>query len=106
MIKRVRGGSIEDLKLRREGEQERKPEYILTDVLQVWFQAIPLVGGLKETVPSVITRPHAQARDRFFNILKRVYGGEINMFIQAHINHISKVEFFLVFHAAYEQSMT
>jgi hypothetical protein len=35
MIKRVRGGSIEGLKLRREGEQERGPEYILTDALQV-----------------------------------------------------------------------
>jgi hypothetical protein len=33
MIKRVRGGFIKDLKLRREGEQERGPEYILTDVL-------------------------------------------------------------------------
>jgi hypothetical protein len=35
MIRRVRGGSIKDLKLRREGEQERGPEYILTDALQV-----------------------------------------------------------------------
>jgi hypothetical protein len=35
MIRRVRGGSIEDLKLKREGEQERGPEYILTDALQV-----------------------------------------------------------------------
>jgi hypothetical protein len=33
MIKRVRGGSIKDLKLRMEGEQERGLEYILTDVL-------------------------------------------------------------------------
>jgi hypothetical protein len=33
MAQRVRGGSIKDLKLRREGEQENKPEYILTDVL-------------------------------------------------------------------------
>jgi hypothetical protein len=33
MIKRVRGSSIEDLKLRREGEQERGPEYILIDAL-------------------------------------------------------------------------
>jgi hypothetical protein len=45
MIRRARGGSIEDLKLRREGEQERGSEYILTDVLQVWFQARPLAGG-------------------------------------------------------------
>jgi hypothetical protein len=35
MIRRVRGGSIEDLKLRREGKQERGPEYILMDALQV-----------------------------------------------------------------------
>jgi hypothetical protein len=33
MIKRVRGGSIEDLKLRREGEQERGLEYILINAL-------------------------------------------------------------------------
>jgi hypothetical protein len=33
MIKRARGSSIEDLKLRREGEQERGPEYILTNAL-------------------------------------------------------------------------
>jgi hypothetical protein len=33
MIKRVRGGFIKDLKLRREGEQERGLEYILIDVL-------------------------------------------------------------------------
>jgi hypothetical protein len=33
MIKRVRGGSIKDLKLRREGEQERRPEYILINAL-------------------------------------------------------------------------
>jgi hypothetical protein len=46
MIKRARGSSIKDLKLRREGEQERGSEYILMDILQVWFQARPLVGGL------------------------------------------------------------
>jgi hypothetical protein len=33
MIRRVRGGSIEDLKLKREGEQERGLEYILTNAL-------------------------------------------------------------------------
>jgi hypothetical protein len=33
MIKRVRGGSIKDLKLRREGEQERGLEYILINTL-------------------------------------------------------------------------
>jgi hypothetical protein len=46
MIRKVRGSSIKDLKLRKEGEQEKKLEYILTDVLQVWFQAIPFAGGL------------------------------------------------------------
>jgi hypothetical protein len=35
MIRKARGSSIEDLKLRRKGEQEKLPEYILTDVLQV-----------------------------------------------------------------------
>jgi hypothetical protein len=33
MIRRARGSSIKDLKLRREGEQERGPEYILMDML-------------------------------------------------------------------------
>jgi hypothetical protein len=33
MIRRARGSSIEDLKLRRKGEQERGLEYILIDVL-------------------------------------------------------------------------
>jgi hypothetical protein len=33
MIKRARGSSIKDLKLRREGEQERGLEYILTNAL-------------------------------------------------------------------------
>ena len=43
---------------------------------------------------------------RFFNALKRAYRQEINIFIRAHINHITKIEFFLAFHAAYNQSMT
>jgi hypothetical protein len=42
----------------------------------------------------------------FFSPLKKAYGKEINMFIQAHINNITKIEFFLGFHAAYTQSMT
>ena len=33
MIKRIKGGFIKDLKLRRKGEQERRPEYILINVL-------------------------------------------------------------------------
>jgi len=33
VIKRARSGTIEDLKLKKEGEQEKKSEYILTDVL-------------------------------------------------------------------------
>jgi hypothetical protein len=42
----------------------------------------------------------------FFSVLKRAYGREINTFIRAHINHITKVEFFLAFYAAYKRSMT
>ena len=35
-----------------------------------------------------------------------MYGRQIETFIKAHINHITKVEFFLAFHAAYNQSIT
>jgi hypothetical protein len=41
-----------------------------------------------------------------FSVLKRSYGLQIEHFIKAHINHISKVEFFIEFKAAYEQSIT
>jgi hypothetical protein len=41
-----------------------------------------------------------------FSVLKRMYGRQIETFIKAHINHITKVEFFLAFHAAYNQSIT
>lgn len=41
-----------------------------------------------------------------FSVLKRAYSCQIEMFIKAHINHITKVEFFLAFKAAYIQSMT
>ena len=39
-------------------------------------------------------------------MLKRAYGRQIESFIEAHINHITKVEFFLAFSTAYKQSMT
>ena len=42
----------------------------------------------------------------FFSPLKRAYSREIELFIKAHINHITKVEFFLAYHAAYRASMT
>ena len=42
----------------------------------------------------------------FFSVLKRAYGREINTFIRAHVNHITKVAFFLAFSAAYKRSMT
>jgi hypothetical protein len=41
-----------------------------------------------------------------FSVLKRMYGRQIETFIKAHINYITKVEFFLAFHAAYNQSIT
>jgi hypothetical protein len=40
------------------------------------------------------------------SVLKRSYGLQIEHFIKAHINHISKVEFFIAFKAAYEQSLS
>jgi hypothetical protein len=39
-------------------------------------------------------------------VLKRAYGRQIETFIKAHINHITKVEFFLAFQTAYIESMT
>ncbi|APA10615.1 hypothetical protein sscle_06g053850 [Sclerotinia sclerotiorum 1980 UF-70] len=41
-----------------------------------------------------------------FSVLKCSYSCQIEGFIKAHINHISKVEFFIVFKAAYQQSIT
>ncbi len=41
-----------------------------------------------------------------FSVLKRAYGRQIETFIKAHINHITKVEFFLAFTAAYKESIT
>ena len=41
-----------------------------------------------------------------FSVLKRAYGRQIETFIKAHINHITKVEFFLAFKAAYLVSIT
>jgi hypothetical protein len=42
----------------------------------------------------------------FLSVLKRAYGQEINTFIRAYINHITKVEYFLAFCAACKRSMT
>jgi hypothetical protein len=42
---------------------------------------------------------------RCFSVLKQAYGQQIKTFIKAHINHITKVEFFLAFTAAYKESM-
>src|SRR5438045_1193190 len=41
-----------------------------------------------------------------FSVLKRRYGHQIEDFIKAHINHITKVEFFIAFKAAYLESIT
>src|ERR1700678_606934 len=41
-----------------------------------------------------------------FSVLKRSYGLQIEHFIKAHINHITKVEFLIAFKAAYEQSLS
>jgi hypothetical protein len=41
-----------------------------------------------------------------FSVLKRSYGKEIESFIKAHINHITKPEFFIAFKAAHLSTMT
>jgi hypothetical protein len=41
-----------------------------------------------------------------FSVLKRAYGRQIETFIKAYINYITKVEFFLAFAAVYKESIT
>ena len=43
---------------------------------------------------------------RCFNPLKRAYGKELEGFIKSHINHITKTEFLIAFHAAHVAAMT
>jgi hypothetical protein len=48
VIRKERGGSVEDLKLRREGEKgarRQEGQIMSTDLILVWFEAIPLIGG-------------------------------------------------------------
>ncbi len=41
-----------------------------------------------------------------FSVLKRAYGRQIKTFIKAHINHITKIEFFLAFTTVYKELIT
>ncbi len=41
-----------------------------------------------------------------FSVLKRMYGREIELYMKARINHITKVEFFIAFHAAFKPTFT
>jgi hypothetical protein len=41
-----------------------------------------------------------------FSVLKRKYSHQIEDFIKAHINHITKVKFFIAFKVAYQQLIT
>ena len=43
---------------------------------------------------------------RCFRPLKRAYGREIEGFIKAHVNHITKAEFLIAFHAAFVKVFT
>ena len=43
---------------------------------------------------------------KLFSLLKYIYSKEINLFIQASINYITKSKFFLVFKAAYNKIFT
>jgi hypothetical protein len=38
-------------------------------------------------------------------MLKQAYGRQIETFIKAHINHVTMVEFFMAFTAAYKESI-
>ena len=42
----------------------------------------------------------------WFNPLKRAYGKELEGFIKSHVNHITKTEFLIAFHAAHVAAMT
>lgn len=41
-----------------------------------------------------------------FSVLKRAYGRQIEVLMKAHINHVTKVEFFMTFKVAYLWSIT
>ncbi|KFY28316.1 hypothetical protein V491_00534, partial [Pseudogymnoascus sp. VKM F-3775] len=41
-----------------------------------------------------------------FSVLKRAYGRQIETYVKAHINHITKVEFFIAFKAVYLETFT
>jgi hypothetical protein len=41
-----------------------------------------------------------------FSVLKRLYSRQLEAFIKAHINHITKTEFFIAFKAAHLATMT
>jgi DDE superfamily endonuclease len=43
---------------------------------------------------------------RCFSILKQAYNRQIEIFIKAYINYITKVEFFLAFIVVYKESIT
>ena len=43
---------------------------------------------------------------RCFSVLKWAYGQELESFIQAYINYITKTEFFIAFKAAYFNTIT
>ena len=43
---------------------------------------------------------------RCFRLLKRAYGREIEGFIKAHVNYITKAEFLIAFHAAFIKVFT
>jgi len=40
-----------------------------------------------------------------FNLLKRIYGKELEVFIKNYINYIIKIEFFIVFYITYNNTM-
>jgi hypothetical protein len=57
-------------------------------------------------LPPYLSRLTQPLDIRFFSVLKRAYGDEINKLIRAHIHHITKVAFFQAFAAAYKRTIT
>ena len=72
-------------------------------VFQAYYKSNNIIPLCLPTHSSHLTQPLDVG---CFSVLKRSYGLQIEYFIKAHINHITKVEFFIAFKVAYEQSIS
>jgi hypothetical protein len=74
-----------------------------SDVFQEYCKAHNIITLGLPSYSSHLTQP---LDVRCFSVLKQAYGRQIETFIKAYINHITKVEFFLAFTAAYKELIT